>query len=260
MTHPVEDAAALHRHAHEVSDVDIGPTSKHHTLGPGGAAAFKHTHTESDVTNLSTDLASALAGISPIGAVLPYAGSGTPTNWLFCDGSSLLRATYPALFAVIGTTYGAVDGTHFTLPDLRLKFPRGSNTTPGATGGADTVTLAIADLPSHDHSTPTGSGGAHDHGGQVDQTGAAHTHNNDVRWATTTTVTGAATRVTDVDNVSGATGGTLSTGNTGSTGSGHNHNIANHTGHTHAITAQGGGSSHENKPPYLDLRFIIRAT
>ena len=42
------------------------------------------------------------------------AGSGE----LACNGASLLRTTYPDLFAAIGTTWGAVDGTHFTLPLL----------------------------------------------------------------------------------------------------------------------------------------------
>lgn len=42
-----------------------------------------------------------------------------PAGWLLRDGSSLLRTDYPDLFAVIGTTYGAADGTHFSLPDER---------------------------------------------------------------------------------------------------------------------------------------------
>lgn len=45
--------------------------------------------------------------------------SPNTARWLLCDGSSLLRTGYAELFSVIGTTYGAVDGTHFSLPDLR---------------------------------------------------------------------------------------------------------------------------------------------
>ena len=52
----------------------------------------------------------------PAGATMGYAGTGAPTGYLLQNGASLLRADYPALFAAIGTTYGAVDGTHFTLP------------------------------------------------------------------------------------------------------------------------------------------------
>ncbi|WP_081862712.1 tail fiber protein [Chromobacterium haemolyticum] len=53
---------------------------------------------------------------------MPYA----PPGWLKCDGSPVSRSTYPALFAAIGTTYGAGDGsTTFSLPDLRGEFIRG---------------------------------------------------------------------------------------------------------------------------------------
>lgn len=59
------------------------------------------------------------SAVCPIGSVIAFAGSSAPTGWLLCDGSSLLRAgTYANLFAVIGVTYGNVDGTHFTLPTL----------------------------------------------------------------------------------------------------------------------------------------------
>ncbi|MCD5360700.1 tail fiber protein [Chromobacterium aquaticum] len=52
---------------------------------------------------------------------MPYA----PPGWLKCDGSLVSRSTYPGLFAVIGTTYGAGDGsTTFKLPDLRGEFIR----------------------------------------------------------------------------------------------------------------------------------------
>lgn len=61
----------------------------------------------------------------PAGAVLPYAGAAAPTGFLLCDGSSKLRATYPDLFTAIGTTFGTVDGTHFTVPDMRGRVPVG---------------------------------------------------------------------------------------------------------------------------------------
>lgn len=62
---------------------------------------------------------------TPAGAVLPFAGSSAPTGYLMCNGASVLRATYADLFTAIGTTYGSVDGTHFTLPDLRGRVPVG---------------------------------------------------------------------------------------------------------------------------------------
>jgi microcystin-dependent protein len=53
------------------------------------------------------------------GRVELTAAAGAPSGWLICDGSSLLRASYPRLFAAIGTAHGAVDANSFSLPDLR---------------------------------------------------------------------------------------------------------------------------------------------
>lgn len=67
-----------------------------------------------------------------VGSVTWYAGAGTPENYLLCDGSAVSRTNYADLFAVIGTTYGAGDGsTTFNLPLLTdNRFIEGSNT-PG---------------------------------------------------------------------------------------------------------------------------------
>lgn len=116
------------------------------------------------------------------GTVLDFAGTAAPTGWLLCFGQSLLRTDYPALFVAIGTTYGAVDGTHFTLPDARGRVAAGKDNmggaaasrlttagggvdgaTLGAAGGAETHTLTAAQIPAHTHgqtAIPTGSAGA----------------------------------------------------------------------------------------------------
>jgi microcystin-dependent protein len=68
-----------------------------------------------------------------------------PTGWLLCQGQSLLRTSYQRLFNAIGTTYGAADSTHFTLPDLRGRVAVGQDTaqtefdTLGETGGRKTT-------------------------------------------------------------------------------------------------------------------------
>lgn len=78
------------------------------------------------------DLSSAIqALLMPTGALTPFAGSSAPTGWLFCDGASLLRSSYSALFAAIGTNFGSADGTHFNLPDLRGRTPVGRETMNG---------------------------------------------------------------------------------------------------------------------------------
>jgi microcystin-dependent protein len=68
----------------------------------------------------------------PIGGVNFFATNTAPTGWLSCDGSAVSRTTYSALFAAIGTTFGAGDGsTTFNLPDPReaALIATGTNTT-----------------------------------------------------------------------------------------------------------------------------------
>ena len=75
------------------------------------------------------------AGAAPTGTVTAFAGSSAPTGYLLCNGTNVSRTTESALFAVIGTTYGAGDGsTTFTLPDLRGRVVAGfgGNTLPNA--------------------------------------------------------------------------------------------------------------------------------
>jgi len=98
-----------------------------------------------------------------IGEIIAFAGSTSPdANWLVCDGASLLRADYPDLFDVIGTTYGSVDGTHFNIPDLAGRAISGIGTgaglNPVALGdvyGEQDHTLTVAELAAHSH-TDTG--------------------------------------------------------------------------------------------------------
>ena len=67
--------------------------------------------------------------IMPAGTIIPFAGSSIPTGYLLCNGAVVSRTTYAALFRVIGTTYGAGDGsTTFKLPDLRDRFLEGAGT------------------------------------------------------------------------------------------------------------------------------------
>lgn len=62
----------------------------------------------------------------PVGTVLAYAANLAPSGFFICDGSAISRTIYSQLFSVIGTTYGAGDGsTTFNLPDFRAKFLRG---------------------------------------------------------------------------------------------------------------------------------------
>src|SRR5690349_20866431 len=73
----------------------------------------------------------------PIGVIVPYTSTTAPPTWMICDGSAISRTTYPALFAICGTTFGAGDGsTTFNLPDLRSRVPVGSGQGTGLTNRA----------------------------------------------------------------------------------------------------------------------------
>ena len=112
---------------------------------------------------------------TPIGEVIMYGGTSAPIGWMLCDGSAISRTDYKSLFSVIGTTYGAGDGsTTFNLPDMRGRFPLGvgitqpnnesywgadvtnlggqtTNFTNGEKGGETKHTLDTNQMPTHWH-------------------------------------------------------------------------------------------------------------
>ena len=70
-----------------------------------------------------------MADIIPVGVILPYGGTTAPNKWLFCQGQTVSRTTYSKLFAVIGDSFGAGDGsTTFNLPDMTGKTAMGVET------------------------------------------------------------------------------------------------------------------------------------
>jgi microcystin-dependent protein len=157
---------------------------------------------------------------------------------LLCKGQSVLRTDYPSLFTVIGTAYGAVDGAHFSVPDLRGRVPAGvddgagrltpsyfgSTASLSAVGGSEYNVLTPAQLAVHTHANTLTDGG-HFHSGALN-TGAAYNS------------PGGATSV--AGNV---------TTNTGISTSGVSINNA----------SAGGGDGHNNVQPTIVLNYIIKA-
>jgi microcystin-dependent protein len=203
-------------------------------------------------------------GTKYIGEVFDYAGSSAPALSLLCDGSLKSRTTYAALFSVIGTTYGAGDGsTTFAVPDARGRVIAGvdgganrlTNQTNGvagtlaAAGGEERHQITAAELASHGHANTLAvvAGGAHGHATKM----------------------GGVSSGSDFVNPNGGLAMTNSGGladegaNTGSAGTTPGTQIAGAADHTHALSGgisnAGSDTPHNNIQPTLVLNKCIYA-
>jgi microcystin-dependent protein len=90
--------------------------------------------------------------VVPTGAVFPFGGAAAPTNYVLCDGTSYLRTAQAGLFAVLGSAFGAADGLHFSVPDLRGRFVAGlgTHTDVSTIGGSDGLAVGSR-RPRHRH-------------------------------------------------------------------------------------------------------------
>ena len=83
----------------------------------------------------------------PVGIILEYPTTDStklPNGYMFCDGSAVSRTTYSELFGLIGTSFGAGDGsTTFNLPDLRGRAPIGAGTGKTIDGTTDLTTRTL---------------------------------------------------------------------------------------------------------------------
>lgn len=99
--------------------------------------------------------------MTPAGEVSAFARTTAPDGWMVCDGAIVSRTTYARLFAAIGTTFGAGNGTTtFRLPDLRGEFIRGADGGRGVDAGRGFGTFQDSENKAHNH--PVSDPG-HDH-------------------------------------------------------------------------------------------------
>ena len=169
------------------------------------------------------------------GMIMMYTGNSAPSGWAICDGSN---------------------GT----PDLRARFIVGAGNGSGAgnsnysvnnTGGAESVTLSTAQLPSHNHGL---NNHTHSFSATTSNTNLSHDHDTTFDnkkyfpggGSTSIGYGGAGGYPADVFSMSNALGD-------------HNHTVSGTTGGNNGTTANAGsGNSHENRPPYYALMFIMK--
>lgn len=186
----------------------------------------------------------------PVGSLIPVAfnpGGSPPSGWLKCNGASVSRTTYSALYSAISTTYGSVDGNTFNLPDLRGCVLRGW--TDGSSYDSGRVYGSTQDdqNKSHNHGGSTGlQSNDHTHSGTTASSGD---HNHGV-WAG---LFGSRTSV-QADAPVGGNNTTLYT----STNGAHTHPFSTggaSVGHTHSITSDGGA---EVRMRNVAMTFLIK--
>jgi microcystin-dependent protein len=212
-------------------------------LASKGSPALTGTPTAptAAVTDSSTTIATTafVRSILPPGIIVPYGGTTAPAGWLMCDGTAQSRVTYSALFALIGTTYGAGDGsTTFNLPNLQGRVPVGKNTATfsvlGQTGGEETHVIVTGEMPIHTHAFTGNALAGHTHTVTMNAM-ATHSH----------TFTGSALP-THTHVFTGTALGTHSHTFTGSALAAHTHTFAGSAlgGHTHSVSATVGDHHH----------------
>jgi microcystin-dependent protein len=207
------------------------------------ASVAELNHVDGVTSNIQTQLNAADAYKVPAGGIIMWSGStgSVPSGWFLCNGSN---------------------GT----PDLRNRFVVGAGGSYGVgdTGGADSVTLSTSQIPAHSHSGSTSSAGSHTHSGS---TGSAGTHNH-ISGTTHDKVTDSAYTVNGLSGTSKLSADAVPNNPSNpvpytSDAGNHTHSvsIASAGSHTHTVSVgnTGGGASHENRPPYYALAYIMKA-
>lgn len=88
-----------------------------------------------------------------VGEIRMFAGNFAPAGWMFCGGQLLPISENETLFQLIGTTYGGDGQSTFALPNLQSRIPihQGNGFALAESGGAESVTLTINQIPAHTH-------------------------------------------------------------------------------------------------------------
>jgi len=175
---------------------------------------------------------------SLVGMVASFDMQTAPPGWLKRNGANVSRIAYAKLFAVLGTRYGAGDGsTTFNIGDSRAVFVRGLDDGRGLDPGRQLGSTQQGQNASHTHSASATAAGDHTHSGSTAIAGA-HTHSGTTLNAGSHTHSVSST-ASNVRTGYGEqpTSASVSTINTAAAGD-HTHNLQINAavGHTHAVT------------------------
>lgn len=202
---------------------------------------------------IADELSDLGGSIVPTGAVMPHAGSVAPSGWLLCDGSEQSEAAYPDLAALLTTTYGSAANGMFRVPDLRGRVVAGldgmggtdtnrltsltmspDGNTSGATGGDESHTLSLSEIPAHGHAISGSIGGGE------------HSHRVDGDWRTWLSPSGTLASRSAVESYGSANA--IYTRTDGA--------------HSHAFSLNandsGGGAAHPSVQPTMVMNYIIK--
>lgn len=185
-----------------------------------------------------------------VGQLGQFPKSTLPSGWLACDGTTKSIATYPALAAYLGTTYGGNGTTTFGLPGyggrVLVGFDSGQSEfdSIGEAGGSKVVTLTTTQMPVHTHGSTLA---APDHTHYMQ-----HYHVNATPgWSIVSNRTGGAGAGIYSGGIGGAAEASTSYANLDNTAG------ASATALTGAISNAGSGGSHQNLQPYTVVIMAI---
>ena len=241
------------------------------------------------------DFVNGVASMIAPGIITAYAGLTLPDGWLFCNGAEISRSTYANLFEAIGTIYGNGDGeTTFDLPQLGTRVIVGhAESLPelgevGDSGGERDHTLSVAELPVHTHTQDSHNHNqdAHNHvqsshiheqqphthtQNSHNHTQNAHNHPGTGLSVVTSTNSASWVASSGSSRVAGETAPSVVAVNQSATAVNQNTDpaidgtiavnqaaTAGNQAATASNQSSGGGSTHNNMPPYLVCNYIIK--
>lgn len=214
------------------------------------------------------DVAHRIGELAPAGSVVPFAGTTAPAGWLLCHGQAISRETYSSLFAAIGTTYGAGDGsTTFNLPDLRGRVAAGKDDMGGSAAGR--LTAAVSGVPNG--ATLGAAAGAQSHTLAAAESGMpAHGHTASSSFSSGVAQSaGAHTHTYQYSTLNDNGGGTPSFNSLGTQNNVSSGPVSSAGAHTHTVTgsvstavnnaaAVNASQAHNNVQPTIVLNYIIK--